>query len=57
LLVSHDYNLLSILREKMEKNGNQAGLKKLDKCVRDVVSCPGDPVKRESARDWIKSEL
>jgi hypothetical protein len=52
-----DYNLLSILREKLEKDGNQADLKKLDDYVRDVVAFPSDEARRQHVRDWIKAKL
>jgi hypothetical protein len=52
-----DYNLLSILRDKLEKDGNQVDLKKLDDYVRDVVAFPADQAKRQSVRDWIKAKI
>jgi hypothetical protein len=52
-----DYNLLAILRDKLEKSGDQAALKKLNETVHDVVTCPGDSVKRDQAREWVKSQL
>jgi hypothetical protein len=52
-----DYNLLSILRDKLEKSGDQEGLKQLKEHVQDVVSTPGDREKCEKTRNWVKSKL
>jgi hypothetical protein len=52
-----DYNLLSMLREKLEKAGDEAGLKRLNESVHDAAECPGDPMKREQVRAWIKANL
>ncbi len=52
-----DYTLLSMLRSHLEKTHNQVDMKKLNEYVHAVVSSPGDQVKRDHVRQWVKARL
>lgn len=52
-----DYNLMSILREKLAKANDLDTLKQMNSQVAEVVVTPGNREKREDVRMWIKSKL
>jgi hypothetical protein len=52
-----DYNMLSLLRDKLSQASDQAGLKELDLLVQDVVNNPGNQAKTDAVREWAKARL
>ncbi len=52
-----DYNILAMAKRSLQEAGDEAGLAELDRLVRDVVKVPGDPQKREAAREWARARV
>ncbi|WP_428939257.1 glycoside hydrolase domain-containing protein [Fontivita pretiosa] len=52
-----DYLLLALARQQLRDRNDAAGLATLKDHVRQVVDFPGDPLRAERARKWLKSVL
>lgn len=52
-----DYQLLALTRTALEGGKKAAELKKLDALVQEVVTVPGDPVRAETARAWLRAQV
>ncbi|MBI2302007.1 MAG: DUF4091 domain-containing protein [Armatimonadetes bacterium] len=50
-----DYQLLALTRAALEARGDAAGRAKLAQRVESVVAVPGDPVRAEAAREWLRA--